>query len=284
MTDLNYPSPKSPQSAEKRKPPPTWLAVAAVAFLLFFGGGVYLAIRVSQIDSRLAQIDQGLTRTVEIVRQLSDKTDAASRRADQAEQYSQLAAEGRAKAESALVEAEKEAEGARVEAQTAKKEAEQIRRERDEELGRLEASLSRIAETRRTALGLVMNLGSDALQFDFDKADLRPENRELLSRILGVLLTLEKGYAVYVYGHTDDVGSDQYNLELSQRRAESVRDYLVEGGVNPSIISTEGFGKRRPLVPGTSPEARAKNRRVEIGIIHTDIHYTGTPPKESSPN
>lgn len=282
MNDLNYPSQGSPPTKNGKVwgISPLSLAVAVVVAVLFVGGGAYTVVRVSQIDSRLSQIDQSLTRTVEIVKQLSDKSDETARRAEQAERNSLAAAQGRAQAESALAEAQEEVEGARVEAKAAKREAEEIRRERDEELNRLQTSLNRIAETRRTALGLVMNLGSDALQFDFNKANLRPENRELLSRIVGILLTLDKGYAVYVYGHTDDVGSDEYNLELSKRRAEAVRDYLVQGGVNPAIISTEGYGKKRPLVPGTSAEARAKNRRVEIGIIHTDVHYEGTVPSQ----
>jgi outer membrane protein OmpA-like peptidoglycan-associated protein len=134
--------------------------------------------------------------------------------------------------------------------------------------------MSRIAETRRTALGLVMNLGSDKIQFDFDKATLRSENRELLSRIAGILLTSDH-YRVQVYGHTDDIGTDKYNLELSERRADTVSKYLIEAGIDSQIISTKGFGKSNPLVPGESSEARARNRRVEIAIIDTFVSYKG---------
>ncbi len=132
--------------------------------------------------------------------------------------------------------------------------------------------MGQIAETRRTALGLVMNLGSDYLKFEFDKADLRPQDRELLSRIAGILLTAP-GYTVSVSGHTDDVGTDEYNQKLSERRAQTVRDYLASAGLPPDILSVEGHGKSLPLVPGTSEEARAKNRRVELGIINTQIRY-----------
>jgi outer membrane protein OmpA-like peptidoglycan-associated protein len=132
--------------------------------------------------------------------------------------------------------------------------------------------LSGIVETRRTALGVVMNLGSDAVEFDFDKATLRPENRELLSRIAGVLLT-STGYRVQIHGHTDDIGSSEYNQRLSERRAKAVQDYLVDAGIDPGIVSTKGHGKANPLLPGTTPKARAKNRRVEIGIIDTTINY-----------
>ena len=107
---------------------------------------------------------------------------------------------------------------------------------------------------------------------DFDKAELRPENRELLSRIAGILLT-SQGYRVQVFGHTDDVGSEQYNVELSRRRAAAVHHYLIHAGIDPEIISSEGFGKSSPLVPDTSPQARQKNRRVEVGIIDSVIDY-----------
>ena len=117
-----------------------------------------------------------------------------------------------------------------------------------------------------------MSLGSDSMQFNFDKANLRPENRELLSKIVGILLT-SKNYGIYVYGHTDDIGSEEYNLDLSERRAQTVREYLTENGIAPEIITSKGFGKSRPIVPGASTEARAENRRVEIGIVDTVINY-----------
>ena len=129
-----------------------------------------------------------------------------------------------------------------------------------------------IAETRRTALGLVMNLGSDHLKFQFDKADLRPEDRELLSRIAGILMT-SHDYTVSVNGHTDDVGTDEYNQKLSERRAEVVRDYLVKAGLPAKILSVEGHGKSLPLEKGRSDAVRAKNRRVELGLVNTQIRY-----------
>jgi OOP family OmpA-OmpF porin len=125
-----------------------------------------------------------------------------------------------------------------------------------------------------------MNLGSDTLKFDFDRATLRPENREILRKISGVLLT-SAGYRVQIYGHTDDIGTTEYNQELSERRAATVREYLIEAGIDPGIIATKGFGKSNPLVPGTSNEARSMNRRVEIGIIDTMVNYEGVSSRES---
>ncbi len=127
-----------------------------------------------------------------------------------------------------------------------------------------------------TALGLVVNLGSDYLKFEFNRAELRPEDRELLSRIAGILLT-SHDYTVSVNGHTDDVGSDAYNQKLSERRAQAVRDYLVKAGLPAEILSVHGHGKSLPLVRSNTDAARAKNRRVELGIANTRIQY-GRPP------
>jgi outer membrane protein OmpA-like peptidoglycan-associated protein len=110
------------------------------------------------------------------------------------------------------------------------------------------------------------------LKFAFDKAELRPEDKELLSRIAGILMTAHD-YTISVNGHTDDVGSDAYNQKLSERRAQAVRDYLVKAGLPPEIVSVTGHGKSLPLVRDKSEAARAKNRRVELGIANTTIRY-----------
>jgi len=126
-------------------------------------------------------------------------------------------------------------------------------------------------------MGLVMTLGSESVRFDFDRSDIKPQYRETLSRIAGVLSTV-KGYSIYVYGYTDDVGSQEYNLGLSERRADAVRNYLVSSGIDPKILTIKGFGKSNPRVPGDTPQARAKNRRVEIGIVDSTLRVEGIVP------
>ena len=201
----------------------------------------------------------------------------AAERAATAEASARAAAEGRKVAEAETADAHQQADTARQDADTARQEAtsaketaaqaqaegERIRKKAEAEVTRLEAALGQIAETRRTALGLTMNLGSDYLKFEFDKAELRPEDKELLSRIAGILMT-SHDYTISVNGHTDDVGTAEYNQKLSERRAQSVRNYLVQAGLSPEILSVEGHGKSLPLVKGTSDAARAKNRRVEL--------------------
>src|SRR5204862_6679032 len=105
-----------------------------------------------------------------------------------------------------------------------------------------------------------------------DKAELGPGARELRRRHAGSMLTAHD-YAIAVNGHTDDVGAAAYNQGLSERRAEAVRAFLVKSGLPAEILSVQGHGKSLPLVPGTSEAARAKNRRVELGIVNTQIRY-----------
>ena len=237
-----------------------------------------------------------LRRTVALEQQvatLTVKADVAAAlarqavdRADAADAAARTAAEGRQLAEAQTADARQQADTARQDADTAREEAtsaketaakaqaeaDRIRKRAEAEVNRLEAALGQIAETRRTALGLMMNLGSDHLKFEFDKAELRPEDRELLSRIAGIMMT-SQDYTISVNGHTDDVGSDVYNQGLSERRAASVRDYLVKAGLSADILSVEGHGKKLPLVRASSDAARAKNRRVELGIVNTQIQY-----------
>ena len=252
-------------------------AAAAVLLLVVLLAGVgFLGYegwrRAAAIEAHLAVLSERMD-------QATVASQQALERATAAEAAARAAAEGRQLAEAQTGQAQAEAAAARQQAVSAletaagaQAEAERVRKQAEAELNRLQEALSQVAETRRTALGLVMNLGSDYLKFEFDKADLRPEDKELLSRIAGILLT-SPDYSVSVNGHTDDVGTDEYNQKLSERRAQAVRDYLVKAGLPPGILSVTGHGKKRPLVPGTSEKVRAKNRRVELGIVNTRILY-----------
>ncbi len=166
-----------------------------------------------------------------------------------------------------------EARQAREEADRQGRIAERLKRQRIAELDRMRDALGMIAETDRTPMGMVVQLSDDSFLFDFDSAILRPENREILSRIAGVLLA-SYGYKIYVYGHTDDQGNAAYNQGLSERRASSVRRYLAQAGIPGDIVESKGFGQSSARVPGTSAAARRKNRRVEIGIVDTVVEYS----------
>ncbi|MFO7288956.1 MAG: OmpA family protein [Bacillota bacterium] len=106
----------------------------------------------------------------------------------------------------------------------------------------------------------------EKILFDFDSSRLRSEAYPILKDIAESLKNA-KGYEMIIYGHTDSKGSDEYNLKLSQRRAEAVRKALVERyGVSPEILSAEGLGEKYPVAPNDTEANRQKNRRVEFVV------------------
>jgi outer membrane protein OmpA-like peptidoglycan-associated protein len=281
---MNQPSDEKPKSAPEGGS--TNARGRSRSGLLWFVGiaivvvGVLFYLLLARLDRLNREVSQ-LRTQVQVSNMKSDvassKADSALGRASQAEQNAQKAASQRAQAEQAKAQFQQRAQQAQQQAQAAQQQAaqaeakaEEYRKQREAELDRLQQALGQIASTRRTAIGLVMTLGSKSIRFAFDKSTLRPEDKEVLSRIAGILSTL-KGYQIYVYGYTDDIGTRDYNQKLSERRAKSVYDYLVQNGLNPDIMTTKGFGEADPLVAGNSSKARAINRRVEIGLVDSTI-------------
>jgi outer membrane protein OmpA-like peptidoglycan-associated protein/Mg-chelatase subunit ChlD len=117
-----------------------------------------------------------------------------------------------------------------------------------------------------TALDTVGTTVFLPIEFDFDQATIRPESIPLVERIADAMKA-HPSLVIEVRGHTDDRGSDSYNQRLSQRRAEAVVETLASMGVERSRLRAVGFGKSRPLVPNTSEENRARNRRTEFVVI-----------------
>lgn len=252
-----------------------WLAALALVVLgiLFY----VLLVRLDRVDKEVRQLNSQVQQSTLKADVASANASAALDRASTAEQSAQQAATQRDQAEKQKTQAQQQAQQAQQQAQAAQQQAadaeakaDQYRKQREAELDHLQQALGQIASTRRTAMGLVMTLGSKSIRFAFDKSTLRPEDKEVLSRIAGILSTL-KGYQIYVYGYTDDIGTKEYNQKLSERRAKSVYDYMVQNGLSPNIMTTKGFGEADPLVPGSSPKARAINRRVEIGLVDSTI-------------
>jgi outer membrane protein OmpA-like peptidoglycan-associated protein len=137
----------------------------------------------------------------------------------------------------------------------------QALRDREELRARLLQQFNLILETRDTARGLVVNM-SDVL-FDSGKYTLRPLAREKLAKISGIVL----GYPslkLAIEGNTDSVGTEAFNQQLSEQRAEGVRSYLTQQGVPESSTTATGFGKTRPVASNDTSEGRQQNRRVEL--------------------
>jgi outer membrane protein OmpA-like peptidoglycan-associated protein len=99
--------------------------------------------------------------------------------------------------------------------------------------------------------------------FDTGKYDVRPGTREQLAKLSGILLA-HPGLRLAVEGYTDGTGSDEFNMKLSERRASTVSEYLVDQGLAQEAVTTAGFGKDRPVASNDTPAGRKKNRRVEL--------------------
>jgi outer membrane protein OmpA-like peptidoglycan-associated protein len=136
--------------------------------------------------------------------------------------------------------------------------------EKAELRGRLLSQFRLILETRDTARGLIINM-SDVL-FDTAEYSLRPVARERLAKVAGILLG-HPGLTLEVEGHTDSVGGEAYNQNLSEQRAGSVRDYLIEQGITDlNATPAKGFGKSQPVSTNTTAAGRQLNRRVELVV------------------
>jgi outer membrane protein OmpA-like peptidoglycan-associated protein len=107
----------------------------------------------------------------------------------------------------------------------------------------------------------------DTIHFETNRAVIKPESYELLRQIARVIIEHPEVLLVSIEGHADERGSDEHNLDLSRRRAASVRQFLIEAGVSPVRLVSEGFGESKPLVEGSDEEAWSQNRRVEFVIV-----------------
>lgn len=151
-------------------------------------------------------------------------------------------------AEAARRQAEEEAERARREA-----EAERMRREREA------ADRARLAEEMRNTLATLIH-------FDYDRADIRSGDVAILDAKVAILVR-NPGARIRVSGHCDERGSDEYNLALGNRRANSTKQYLVSHGVDAGRIETVSFGEERPTAMGRDESSWAQNRRAEFEVI-----------------
>jgi outer membrane protein OmpA-like peptidoglycan-associated protein len=172
----------------------------------------------------------------------------------------------------AQADAEKSRLAALAESEQARKAAAgQAEREKQELRNKLAEQLNLILETRDSARGLIVNM-SDVL-FDTGKYALRPGAREKLAKIAGIVLAYPS-LELEVEGHTDSVGTDEYNMQLSENRADAVRDFLVQQGINTSSIAARGLGKSQPVATNDTAAGRQQNRRVEL-VVSGDV--IGTP-------
>jgi outer membrane protein OmpA-like peptidoglycan-associated protein len=199
--------------------------------------------------------------------------DDARRRAA-AEQAQADAQQQQAAAQAAQQQAQANAAAAQAAAADSDRQRQEAIRQKEEMRARLLAQLNQVLQTRDTARGLVVSM-PDVL-FDFNKYTLKPEARERLARISGIVLAYPD-LKLQIEGYTDSIGSDEYNQTLSEKRAESVRDYIVSSGVTMNNVAAQGMGKADPVADNSTAAGRKLNRRVEM-IVSGDVIGTAITP------
>ena len=235
------------------------------------------------------------------IRKIKAEDDAAMQqariRAEEEKRQAQLMAEQQAEqrkqADAAAAQSDAEAQRAREEAQRARDEEQKAReaqqqaelnkQQADQQVAqareRLRQQLNQVLQTTETARGLIVNM-SDVL-FDFNKYTLKPEAREKLAKVSGILLAYPN-LKLQVEGYTDNIGTDEYNQKLSEERADSVRDYLVSQSVADSNVTAAGYGKSDPVADNSTNSGRAQNRRVELVVSGAAIGIQGSDPGAQS--
>ena len=188
------------------------------------------------------------------------RKDAADAQSATAKAQSDMAA-SQASSATALSAAQADADQSRLAAQQANLSVQQAETDKAAMRAKLSEQLNSILQTRDSARGLIVSM-SDVL-FDTGKYSLKPGAREKLAKVAGILLAYP-GLNIQVGGYTDNVGGDTMNQTLSENRAGSVRDYLVQQGVATNSVSARGFGNTLPVTSNDSAAGRQQNRRVEL--------------------
>jgi outer membrane protein OmpA-like peptidoglycan-associated protein len=188
------------------------------------------------------------------------RNDAANAQAATAKAQSDMAS-SQASSATALSAAQADAEQSRLAAQQAQQNAQQAETDKAAMRTKLSEQLNSILKTRDSARGLIVSM-SDVL-FDTGKYSLKSGAREKLAKVAGILLAYP-GLNIEVGGYTDNVGADAMNQTLSENRASSVRDYLVQQGVSTNSVSARGFGNTLPVTSNDTSAGRQQNRRVEL--------------------
>ncbi len=207
------------------------------------------AARARQLDANIQQAGSEADRIRLQAR--TQEADAARMRADAQARNAQMAQQQAMSAEQRAAQQQAQAAAAMAQANAAQ-----------DRVRALEAQL-RDMEAQQTERGLLVTLG-DVL-FAFNKAELSAQAAPRLDKLANFLKQFPDR-KLLIEGYTDSVGGDSYNQELSERRAQAVRDALVQRGVDTSRITARGYGKAHPVAENASPEGRAMNRRVEIVI------------------
>jgi outer membrane protein OmpA-like peptidoglycan-associated protein len=245
------------------------------------------AKRRAAAEAARAQAEQARAQAEQARAQAVQAQAEAERMKQEAQAAAQEAARQKDEAEKAKAEAvaqqqvlAAETDKARAAAAQSDSLRQQAENEKQELRARLLQQLNSILATRDSARGLIANM-SDVL-FRSGSYELLPGARERLAKVSGIVLAYPSLH-VAVEGHTDSVGSDQYNQDLSEHRAQAVRDYFVQQGISGSAVEARGFGKNEPIASNDTPEGRQANRRVELVLSGDAIGNTFDGPPQAGP-
>lgn len=225
------------------------------------------ARRRAEAEQAQAQAEQQRAALLAQQEQSQAQAEAAREAAEDAQRKMQEAQNQLAEAERQREEAQSESQQAQQQVQQAQQQAQQALQEKEQMRARLLAQLNQVLQTRDTARGLIVSM-PDVL-FDFNKYTLKPGARERLAKISGIILAYPD-LKLEIEGHTDAIGSDEYNQQLSEKRADTVRGYLVSSGVTPDHVSAVGLGKANPVADNSTAAGRKLNRRVEM-VVSGDV-------------
>jgi outer membrane protein OmpA-like peptidoglycan-associated protein len=229
----------------------------------------------------LAQTAQNDAATARQEREAADKAKADALQAKADADQARMAAE---QARAAAVAQQQLLAGQVDQARLAAADADRLRQKAELDQAQLRQQLldqfNAILQTRDTARGLIVNM-SDVL-FDTARYTLKPGAREKLAKVSGIILG-HPGLKIAVEGHTDSVGGDEYNMRLSENRANSVRDFLVAQGVPAASVSAQGFGKTMPVADNATSAGRQQNRRVELVVSGEILGTTLTTTRTTIP-
>src|SRR5271170_837292 len=244
------------------------------------------AIALKRAAQQKAEAEQAAAQSAVAAADAKQKEEAAARQQAeiqklQAERDAAQAAAARAQADAAALTAQQQAQAAKQQAKAAEEAAARSEAEKQALRAALLNQFNRVLPTTDTPRGLQVNM-ADVL-FAFGKYELQPSAREALAKFSGIVLA-HPGLHLSVEGYTDSVGSDAFNQTLSEQRANAVRDYLIQQGLDPTSITATGFGKSNPVSSNDTAAGRQQNRRVEIiisgEVIGTKIGAPSAPPQQ----
>jgi len=195
--------------------------------------------------------------------------------AQQAQADADRAAAQKAEADAARARAEADAANARAQAAEAQQQAQASKQSEEATREKLREQLNSVLQTTETARGLVMNLG-DVL-FDTNKYTLKPNAQVSLAKV-ATILTLYPNLKVQIEGYTDSTGTPAYNQTLSENRADSVRNFLVQNGVHQDGVTAQGYGATNFVADNATSAGRQQNRRVNLVVSGSSIGVQTTEP------